>query len=89
MISRLLVFIVGDLICSKDGSISLTRLAAVSAHFLSAIFFVYHNATAPFSELLWFTYLGFATGHAAYDKTLMLTKGKSDGSATAYQTGQR
>ena len=75
MLTKLLQRFVGELICSsRDGSVSLSRLAATTAHLLSAVFFVYHNLTAPFSELLWLTYLGFATGHAVYDKTLMVKK---------------
>lgn len=75
MLTKFLKRFVGELICSsRDGSVSLSRLASVTAHFLSAVFFVYHNLTAPFSELLWAIYLGFATGHAVYDKTLMTKK---------------
>lgn len=75
MLTKFLQRFVGELICSsRDGSVSLSRLAAVTAHFLAAVFFVYHNITAPFSELLWAIYLGFATGHAVYDKTLMVKK---------------
>ncbi len=77
MISKLLVKLLGDLICSKsDGSISMSRLAACTAHFLAAGFFVYHNATEPFNWDLWIIYLGFATGHAIWDKSWMTTKGK-------------
>ncbi|NQD37484.1 hypothetical protein HPT27_10635 [Permianibacter sp. IMCC34836] len=76
MITRLLQRFVGELVCSsRDGSVSLSRLAAVTAHFLAAIFFVYHNLQTGYNEALWIIYLGFATGHAVYDKTLMLTKG--------------
>lgn len=85
MITRFLKRLIGELVCSsRDGSVSLSRLAAVTAHFLAAIFFVYHNLQTGYNEALWIIYLGFATGHAVYDKTLMLTKGgKLVGSSAA------
>lgn len=80
MITHLLKRFVGELICSsRDGSVSLTRLAAVTAHASAAQLFVFFNVRdllagqQPNFEL-WIIYLGFATGHAVYDKTLMLTK---------------
>ena len=86
MLTNLLRQLIGELICSsRDGSVSLSRLAAVTAHFLSAVFFVYHNLTAPFSELLWAIYLGFATGHAVYDKTLMVKKSAAPATSTEPQ----
>lgn len=80
MITRFLLWLLGDLIVSsRDGSVSLTRLAAATMHFLSAVFFIWHNATAPFNELLWGIYMSIAGGHAYADKYLMVTKGKSNG----------
>jgi len=77
MLSKLLVHLLGDLVCSRaDGSISMSRLAACTAHFLAAGFFIYYNAKDPFNEALWMIYLGFATGHAIWDKSWMTTKGK-------------
>lgn len=70
MISNFLQKLIGELVISKDdGKISMTRLAAVSAHFLAAFFFIYFNFKAgEFQIELWLTYLGFATGHAVWDK---------------------
>lgn len=78
MLSRLIVHLLGDIVCSKtDKSLSMTRLAACTAHFLSAILFVYWNLTDDkFNWDLWLLYLGFATGHAVWDKSWMTTKGK-------------
>lgn len=63
-------YLLGDLVCSKkDGEPSITRLAAICAHGSAFALFVWHNLTGPYNEALWVTYLGFSTGHAAYDKT--------------------
>ncbi len=79
MLSNILQKILGDLICSRaDGSISMSRLAACTGHFLAAGFFIWFNATEPFNWDLWVIYLGFATGHAIWDKGWMTTKGKTD-----------
>ena len=78
MISKALVWACGDIICAKDGSISLTRVAACTAHLLAAAFFIYYNLAQPFNEVLWLTYLGFATGHAVWDKTSAMIKDSKD-----------
>lgn len=78
-ISKLLIRFIGDLICAKDGSISLTRLAATTAHASAAQLFICFNIRDLMSGHqpnfeLWIIYLGFAAGHAVYDKTLMVSK---------------
>lgn len=79
MLSRFLIFLIGDLVCSKvDKSLSLTRLAAATAHASAALFFIIYNFTEPFNWDLWVIYLGFATGHAIWDKSWMTTKGKTN-----------
>lgn len=82
MLSTLLTKILGSLVCSHvDGHISMSRLAACTAHFLAAIFFVYWNITEDeFNWDLWVIYLAFATGHAIWDKSWMTTKGKGTNS---------
>ena len=76
MLSKWLIWWFGDLICAKDRSISMTRLAGCTAHFAAAFFFIMFNLKlGEFNFELWATYLGFATGHAYFDKSLM-TKGK-------------
>jgi len=78
VLSNLLVRLCGDLMCAKDGSISMTRLAGCTAHFAAAFFFIMFNfRLGEFNFELWATYLGFATGHAYFDKSLMI-KGKPD-----------
>lgn len=65
-----------DIVTSKDGSLSLTKLAAATAHlFMAAAFFrLQVLGEAPFNEALWLCYGGFAIAHAAYDKTSMQVK---------------
>jgi len=75
MFSKFLQNTLGDLINSKDGTISLTRLAAVTAHFNAAWAFIYITVEKGFIGELWMIYLGAAIFHAGYDKTLMVTKG--------------
>ncbi|MBE7419820.1 MAG: hypothetical protein HS128_19110 [Ideonella sp.] len=59
-----------DLIRSRgDGSMSLTKLAALVAHALAAVLFVRLQWSAPFNRELWLIYLGVAILHASYDKT--------------------
>ncbi len=63
-----------DLIQSKDGSLSLTKLAASTAHFLMASGFVCLTVRNGFIPELWMIYGGFAIGHAAYDKSAAMVK---------------
>lgn len=60
-----------DLITAPDDSLSLTKLAAATAHFLMAAAFCKQQVVgdAPFNEAMWLCYGGFAIAHAAYDKT--------------------
>ncbi len=64
------------LITSQDGSISLTKLAAATAHFLMACSFARMQVLGEptFNEVLWICYGGFAIAHAAYDKTAAMVK---------------
>jgi hypothetical protein len=80
MISEFVVWLFGELVCSsRDGKLSMSRLAGCTAHFLAALFFIYFNyENGKFEIDLWLTYLGFATGHAIWDKSWMTTKGKDD-----------
>jgi hypothetical protein len=59
-----------DLIRSRDGSMSLTKLAASTAHlFMAASFFrMQVLGNAEFDEGLWLIYGGFAIAHAVADK---------------------
>lgn len=63
-----------ELIESKDGSLSLTKLAATTAHANAAWLFVYLTIKHGYNEALWITYLGATIFHAAYDKTTAVVK---------------
>lgn len=64
---------------SADGSMSLTKLAAATAHLLMAIaFFRQQVLSINFNESLWLAYGGFAIGHAAWDKTSTMVKDFKD-----------
>lgn len=73
---------ISDLITSRgDGSLSLTKLAASTAHFLFACAFLKFqvlNPEATFDAVLWATYGGFAIAHATYDKTMAVVKDLKD-----------
>lgn len=75
MISQFIQLVVGDLANSKDGSISLTRLAALTAHANAAIAFLWITISKGFIAEMWVIYLGATIVHAGYDKTLMILKG--------------
>jgi hypothetical protein len=66
----------GGLITARDGTVSLTKLAAATAHFLMAAAFLRLQVLgdAPFNEMLWIVYGGFSIAHAAYDKTAAMVK---------------
>lgn len=63
-----------DLITSKDGSLSLTKLAASTAHFSMACGFICLSVKNGFLPELWMIYGGFALGHAAWDKSAAMLK---------------
>lgn len=68
---------IADLVKSRDGSLSLTKLAAATAHFLMAVAFIRLQVlaeSADFNESLWLIYGMFAIGHASYDKTANMVK---------------
>ena len=65
-----------DLICSRDGSLSLTKLAAATAHPLLAFWFCWLTYRHGFIAELWLTYGGFAVGHATADKVLAVINTK-------------
>lgn len=71
------------LVCSRDGSISLTKLAAATAHlFMAATFFRLQLMPGrEFNDVLWMVYGGFAIAHAAYDKTAAMLKDYKSGKA--------
>jgi hypothetical protein len=63
------------LVTSKDGSLSLTKLSAATAHaFMALSFFRLQVLGGEFNETLWLVYGGFAIAHAAYDKTAAQVK---------------
>lgn len=57
-----------DLVLSKDGSLSLTKLAASTAHALMALGFTHLTWQHGFLPELWMLYGSFALGHAVVDK---------------------
>lgn len=63
-----------DLITSKDGSVSLTKLAASTFHASLAFFVARHTVLNGFDIAVWTLYASFAVGHAAYDKTMAALK---------------
>lgn len=58
-----------DLIQSKDGSLSLTKLAASTFHFSLAVWVSWSTYHKGFDTAIWLLYASFAVGHAAYDKS--------------------
>ncbi len=62
-----------DLILSKDGSISLTKVAACTAHLSMAInFWLVSFGKAQFIWDLWLIYAGLTIGHASADKGMKI-----------------
>lgn len=59
-----------DLIRAKDGSMSLTKLAAATAHALMAAGFARITWTTGYVEGLWVTYGGLTVIHAMGDKAV-------------------
>jgi hypothetical protein len=57
-----------DLVRAKDGSMSLTKLAAATAHALMAAGFGLVTWQKGFISELWLIYGGYALGHAVIDK---------------------
>jgi hypothetical protein len=57
-----------DLIQSKDGSLSLTKLAAATGHLNVAIAFVWVTYDKGFIAEMWALYLGGVVLHASVDK---------------------
>ena len=68
---------IADLVESKDGSLSLTKLAAATAHLNFAVAFIYVTYTKGFVSEMWFLYGGFAIGHAAWDKAKAMANARS------------
>lgn len=67
-----------DLIRGRDGSMSLTKLAASTAHALMAVGFGLVTVRQGFIPELWFIYGGYAIGHAIADKTASQVKDFKD-----------
>lgn len=67
-----------DLITSKDGSLSLTKLAASTFHFLLAVWVSWSTHDKGFDTNIWLLYGAFAVGHAGYDKTMAVVKDFKD-----------
>lgn len=63
-----------DILKSRDGSYSLTKVAAATAHFNAAWLFVYLTLKNGYVDLLWATYLGATVFHAGFDKWLASRK---------------
>lgn len=59
-----------DLVTSKDGSLSLTKLAASTFHALLAGWVSWTTYTKGFDLSIWGLYAACAVGHAGYDKTM-------------------
>lgn len=63
-----------DLVRSKDGSLSLTKLAAATAHLNMAVAFAWVTLHTGFISEMWMIYGGLAVAHAGYDKTAAMVK---------------
>lgn len=58
-----------DLICSRDGSLSMTKLAATTFHLLMALTVAWVTfIKRDFVESMWLLYSAVAVGHAVVDK---------------------
>ena len=59
-----------DLIRSRDGSMSLTKLSAATFHLLLAVTVAWVTwIKRDFVESMWLLYASAAVGHAVFDKT--------------------
>lgn len=68
-----------DLIRSRDGSMSLTKLAASTAHFSMAFFVAWLTwKNQRFDMDMWSLYAGIAILHATFDKTAAMVKDFKD-----------
>jgi len=67
-----------EIVTSPDGSLSLTKLAASTAHALMAGNFAYLSWRHGFNAELWIIYGSFAIGHATVDKTVQVVKSYKD-----------
>jgi len=68
-----------DLIRSRDGSMSLTKLSASTFHLLLATTVAWITyKTQKFDEPMWLIYSALAVGHATYDKTMATIKDFKD-----------
>lgn len=72
-----------DITHSQDGSVSLTKLAAATAHANAAALFVWLNITQEPKEWLWLTYLGATVSHAVADKSVKIYQSIKQGEAPA------
>ena len=61
-----------DLVTSRDGSLSLTKLAAATAHINLAAAFAWLTYKSGFVVEMWLVYSATAIGHATYDKTMAM-----------------
>lgn len=59
-----------EIITSKDGSLSLTKLAAATAHLNMAAAFAWITYRTGFIAEMWAIYGAFAVGHATADKAM-------------------
>ena len=67
-----------ELITSKDGSLSYTKLAACTGHLVLASSFIMLTWKNGFIGEMWMIYAGFTVGHASYAKTLQIVKSIKD-----------
>jgi hypothetical protein len=68
-----------DLVQAKDGSLSLTKLAAATAHLLFALTVAWVTyVKQDFIAEMWMLYIGAAIAHASYDKTMATVKDFKD-----------
>lgn len=68
-----------DIVKSRDGSLSQTKLAAACFHFLIFLTVAYITwAKQEFQVDMWMLYATVAVGHSAYDKTLANIKDFKD-----------
>lgn len=66
-----------DILKSRDGSYSLTKVAAATAHFNAAWMFVYLSMKNGYIDMLWATYLTATILHQGWDKWLASKRSQS------------
>jgi hypothetical protein len=68
----------GEMVCAKDGSVSMTRVAGCFAHFSLFVWFWRENYLRGFVADQWIIYGGLTIAHAFADKTAAMVRDFKD-----------